>query len=241
MTPFIFSMNGEVHMLRSKINLVTAILVALALTGAGFAQTDSTLTNDQVVEMVAAGLSPGIIATTITSAGSVQFDLSPEGLIALQNAEVPARVTQAMLFAGRRGRRVEIAGAATRNGPEKSELLARANDPAIILQSFRTLAVNARSAQFFRNEQMKAALGADKGFDALGITIVDDLAVADVVLNVGYTFAWDYPFSLKHQNTSMVLVSGKGEGPFSGPVGAASVASELVKLLKDHRVEPLEE
>jgi hypothetical protein len=55
------------------------------------------------------------------------------------------------------------------------------------------------------------------------------------VLTVGYTFAWDYPFSLQHQNTSMVLLSGKGSGPFSGPAGAKSVANELVKLLKPHR------
>jgi hypothetical protein len=67
---------------------------------------------------------------------------------------------------------------------------------------------------------------------------VDDPAVADVVLDVGYTFAWDYPFSLKHQNTSVVLLSGKGSGPFSGPRGATSVAGELVKLLKPYRVAP---
>jgi len=53
---------------------------------------------------------------------------------------------------------------------------------------------------------------------------------------VNYTFAWDYPFALKHQNTSVVLLSGKGSGPFSGPAGATSVASELVKALQPYRV-----
>jgi hypothetical protein len=48
---------------------------------------------------------------------------------------------------------------------------------------------------------------------------VEDARVADTVLTVGYTFAWDYPFALRHQNTTMILVSGKGEGPFSGPLG----------------------
>lgn len=67
------------------------------------------------------------------------------------------------------------------------------------------------------------------------IAVVDDRSLADTVLEVGYTFAWDYPFSLKHQNTSVVLVSGKGSGPFSGPRGATSVAGELVKLLKPYR------
>jgi hypothetical protein len=99
------------------------------------------------------------------------------------------------------------------------------------------MAVNASKASFFGGDQMKAALRKNKGFSALRITIVDDLSVADTVLEVAYTFAWDYPFSLKHQNTSVVLVAGKGSGPFSGPAGATSVAGEFVKLLKPYRVE----
>ena len=53
---------------------------------------------------------------------------------------------------------------------------------------------------------------------------------------LSYTFAWDYPFTVKHQNTSVVLLTGKGVGPFSGPAGAASVATELVKALKPYRL-----
>ena len=56
------------------------------------------------------------------------------------------------------------------------------------------------------------------------------------MLTVNYTFAWDYPFVLKHQNTSVVLLSGKGVGPFSGPAGANSVAGELAKALKPYRL-----
>jgi hypothetical protein len=55
------------------------------------------------------------------------------------------------------------------------------------------------------------------------------------VLDVGYTFAWDYPFELKHQNTTLVLASGKGIGLFSGVVGATSVADEFVKIVKPYR------
>ena len=55
------------------------------------------------------------------------------------------------------------------------------------------------------------------------------------MLFVAYTFAWDYPFSLKHQSTTIVLVAGKGSGPLSGPAGATSVAKELCKALKQYR------
>jgi hypothetical protein len=74
-------------------------------------------------------------------------------------------------------------------------------------------------------------------FAKLNIRIVDDPKVADVVLKVTYTFAWDYPFVLRHQNTSMVLLAGKGEGPFSGPLGAADVAWEFVDKMKGYRGE----
>ena len=214
-------------MMRSGIRLGIAVLVALGLTGTAFAQTAEPITNDDVVMMVQAGLSASIILSVLESANSARFDLSPEGLIALNRTGVDERVTRAMMAVARRGREGESALAATRNAPEKSALLAAASEPADILRSFRTLSVDASSAEYFRTDQMKAALGAHKGFDALGITIVDDRAVADVVLLVGYTFAWDYPFSLSHQNTSMVLLSGKGVGPFSGPSGAASVAGHV--------------
>ena len=95
--------------------------------------------------------------------------------------------------------------------------------------------VDARDAQYFGSDQMKAALGRNKEFQALNIRIVDDPHVADVLLKIGYTFAWDYPFQLKHQNTTMVLLAGKGQGPFSGPLGAADVAREFVKSIKRYR------
>lgn len=97
--------------------------------------------------------------------------------------------------------------------------------------------VDARDAQYFGSDQMKAALGANKEFRKLNIRIVDDPRVADTLLKVSYTFAWDYPFQLKHQNTTMVLISGKGEGPFSGPLGAADVARQFVKAIEKWRDE----
>jgi S1-C subfamily serine protease len=119
----------------------------------------------------------------------------------------------------------------------RSEVL-KSRDPDFILRNFRTLYVDTRKAQFFGDTQMKAALGKNKEFTAMRIAMVDDPSLADVVLEVAYTFMWDYPFSLKHQNTSIVLVAGKGAGPFSGPAGATSVARELAKLLKPYRTAP---
>lgn len=125
------------------------------------------------------------------------------------------------------------------DAPDQSELLKNSKDPDFILKNFHTMWVDAREAQYFGSDQMKAALGRNKEFRELNIRIVDDPHVADVLLKVGYTFAWEYPFQLKHQNTTMVLVAGKGLGPFSGPLGAADVAREFVKAVKSARAETM--
>ena len=121
------------------------------------------------------------------------------------------------------------------DAPDQSDLLKNSKDPDYILKNFRTMWVDAREAQYFGSAQMKAALDRNKEFRELNIHMVDDPHLADVLLNVSYTFAWDYPFQLKHQNTTIVLLAGKGEGPFSGPMGAADVAREFVEAVKRSR------
>ena len=215
-----------------------ASLVCAGLTAAVLAQGGEPLTNDDVVRMVRATLSSRVIVATIESATSVTFDLSPTGLITLKSAGADDRVIESMLArAPARGEGQAPSGRLL-EAPEKSDQLQTSKDPEVILRSFRTMLVDASHASFFGNDQMKAALWQNADFEALKVAIVENSTVADVVLTVGYTFAWDYPFSLIHQNTSVVLVSGRGSGPFSGPAGANSVARELATLLKAYRLAP---
>jgi len=116
------------------------------------------------------------------------------------------------------------------DAPDQSELLKNSKDPDYILRNFKTMYVETKDIDFFGSDQMKSALHDNPDFQKLNIHIVDDRRVADVVLVVSYTFAWDYPFELRHQNTTMVLLAGKGEGPLSGPLGAADVARVFVDL-----------
>ena len=221
--------------IRRNIWSISALALILVASGALCrAQTTATLTNDDVVKMVRAQLATDIILTTIETSNA-KFDVTPAGLIALKEAGVPDQIVQAMQAKMRASPRAATPDASTGNAPEKSELLATAKEPAFILRNFKTMFVDASGASYFGNAQMKAALWKNKDFRSLNISIVDDRAVADVVLDVDYTFAWDYPFTLRHQNTSVVLLSGKGSGPFSGPKGASSVANELVKALKPYR------
>ena len=226
-------------MLERTGTLRLGVLLVLLLAAAASAQSQAgqTLTNDDIIRMVRAQLSPNIILATMDSS-NVDFDLSPNGLIALKQAGVDDQIVAAMQAKSRARETGTTTDAVTRRVPEKSDFLATSKDPEYILRNFKTIIVDASHATFFGNAQMKAALGKNKDFAALKLSLVDDPSVADAILEVGYTYAWDYPFSLKHQNTSLVLLSGKGTGPFSGPRGATSVASELVKLLKPYRVQP---
>ena len=223
----------------TSVRISLGLVMILLLCTRGLAQTPSSqaLTNDDIVKMVKAQLSTNIILTTIESA-NVDFDVSPSGLVGLKAAGVEDRIIEAMQARIRTRDTGRSTDATSRTAPEKSELLAASKDPDVILRTFKTMYVRAERAVYFKTDQMKAALGRNKDFMAMKISLVDDPAVADVVLEVSYQFAWDYPFTVKHQNTSVILVSGKGSGPFSGPAGATSVASELTKALKPYRTQP---
>jgi len=119
---------------------------------------------------------------------------------------------------------------------DQSELLKNAKDRDFILRNFKTMYVSTGDIKYFDAQQMKSALMRNPDFKKLNIRIVSDRRFADVYLIVSYTFAWDYPFELRHQNTTTALLAGKGEGPFSGPLGAADVAREFVELAKPWRV-----
>jgi len=221
-------------MLRARLTFAYAIVIVFGFSSLPATPADEPLTNEQIIQMMKAKMSASLIIKTIESAPSIKFDTSPAALIALKDAGAPDALIEVLLDVNRaRGGGGKVS--ATVHAPEKSDLLRDSKDPDYILRNFRTMFVHASDAQFFDSAQMKGALGACSEFRALGISIVDDRAVADTVLQVSYTFAWDYPFTLKHQNTSVVLLSGKGSGPFSGPAGAASVATHLAKLLKPYR------
>jgi hypothetical protein len=131
--------------------------------------------------------------------------------------------------------RDQPASRVTPDAPEKSDVLSASKDKEFILTNFRTMYIDARKANYFDSAELKGAFGKNDDFAKLDISIVDNPSVADTILTVSYVFAWDYPFQLKHQNSGIVLLSGKGYGPFSGPLGAASVAAEFVKAAKKHR------
>lgn len=193
------------------------------------------------------GRALGIIVGSLTTGQNLNFAVPVQSVIDL--ADLPTTKVFANGSALKLPRATETAStplpqappatpkavASTPDAAEKSDGLKEAKDREYILRNFKTMFVDASNAEYFKSDQLKAALARNKGFPALDIRIVDDVKLADVILSVSYTFAWEYPFQLKHQNTSIVVLAGKGIGPLSGPVGAASVAREFVKLARPYR------
>jgi Trypsin-like peptidase domain len=186
------------------------------------------------------GRALGLIVASLVGGQNLNFAVPVENVVGLGDAP-PVRTFgsgASLRMPGEPARLQSERPVVTPGAPERSDALSPTKDREQILRTFKTMFIDANLAQYFRSEQMKAALGRNSNFGKLNITLVDDMKVADTILTVSYTPAWDYPFSLKYQNSSVVVVSGKGVGPFSGPAGAASVASELVKALMPYRIEP---
>ena len=105
------------------ISFVVLIAVCLCASLTAFAQEEK-LTNNDVVSLVKAGLSPTIIVNKIRTSKS-DFDLSTDGLIGLKQAGVTDEVVAAM-FDAKTGRTVS---AATVSTAEAARTVADPNDP----------------------------------------------------------------------------------------------------------------
>lgn len=116
-----------------------------------------------------------------------------------------------------------------------SDSLKNSRDRDFLLRNFRTMYVDAHAAKYFGSDDLKAVLASNQDFNALNISMVDDPKIADTILIVSNTFVWDFPYELKHQASSIVLLAGKGVGPLSGHLGAINVASLFVKAAKPYR------
>lgn len=86
-------------MTKARMLLLAVLVFTLALGQAGFAQDQANselLTNDDVIEMVEAGLSAEIVLATLESCGC-QFKTSTSALVALAKAGVPNDVIYSMV------------------------------------------------------------------------------------------------------------------------------------------------
>lgn len=103
-------------------------------------------------------------------------------------------------------------------------------DPAKILAGSRTLFITSDS-NLFKPVQLLNELRKRREFADWNLSFVDESGVADLVLNIEHIpLTWEFPFSIRHQRTGIVITAGKIYA-WGGGDGALLMASRVVDRL----------
>jgi hypothetical protein len=124
------------------------------------------------------------------------------------------------------------------NRPPLSSAAVASSNAEDVLRAARTLHIASRS-MYFTPESLEHALAGQKDFESLGLMVVKDARVADLLITVDRPlFTYTFTYSVTDPKTSRVLDSGKVIA-IDGGVAAGGIAKQLVsKWAKLHRGEP---
>jgi hypothetical protein len=118
--------------------------------------------------------------------------------------------------------------ALTPAGP--GSVVVRETDPAKLLTESRTLYIASRS-NVFKSVQLLNELRKKHEFTDWNLSFVDEREVADLILEVEHIpLTWEFPFTVKHQRTGVVIAVGKVYA-WGGGDGAQLMASRIVERL----------
>lgn len=120
--------------------------------------------------------------------------------------------------------------------PSGSELSRpiESRDPMQLLRTFRTIYIVSKTV-WLKQDLMQQALNKEPALTAWGVAIVSDPQVADVRLSVDRVlFTWTWTYELVHQNTGIVLGTGKYNA-IAGGAGADKIAQAIVSRIAEAR------
>lgn len=116
----------------------------------------------------------------------------------------------------------------------------RETDPAKLLVNSKTLYITS-SSNVFKSVQLLNELKKRHEFADWNLSFVDEREVADLILEVEHVpLTWEFPFSIRHQRTGVVIAAGKiyawggGDGAM---LMASRVTERLTKLRASVKVE----
>ena len=103
-------------------------------------------------------------------------------------------------------------------------------NPADLLRAARTVFVRSETV-FLTPDQLENDLRERKEFGALGLMVVKDPKVADLIIDLDRpVFTYTFTFTVSSSQTSVLLMSGKVTA-FDGNFAAAKIAKEFLKQL----------
>jgi hypothetical protein len=123
--------------------------------------------------------------------------------------------------------------------PQSSAALAD-SDPKQILKNARTIYIHSKTS-FLTVDTLDRALALEKVWPKLGLTIVQDQRVADLLIEIDRPlFTYVHTFVIIDKRTSIVLGSGKVTA-FDGTIASGGIAKDLVKIFSQVRIPPSSE
>jgi hypothetical protein len=119
-------------------------------------------------------------------------------------------------------------------------VVVKETDPIKLLLAAKTIYVHSRSV-IFKPVQLLNEMKKRHEFTDWGYSFVDESEVADLILEIDHlAFTWEFPFSIRHQRSGVVITAGKifawGGGDGAG-IMAKRVAERLTKLRASARTQ----
>jgi hypothetical protein len=104
----------------------------------------------------------------------------------------------------------------------------RETDPAKLLMSSRTLYITSHS-NVFKSVQLVNELRKRGELTDWNLSLVDEREVADLIMEIEHVpLTWEFPFSIKHQRTGVVISAGKIYA-WGGSDGAQLMAARVIE------------
>jgi hypothetical protein len=210
--------------------IVSAIRPADEIPGAG-----SGFRLVQYTAPVAAGSSGGalvdrtgaLIGIITSGKGSAGFAVPIESVIGLPDSGV--RVVLGS------GANLQMPAKAA-DSPASSASIA-GTDPKQILKDARTIFIRSKTT-FLTVDTLERALTREKEWPKLGLTLVKDQRVADLLIEVDRPlFTYIHTFVLIDKRTSILLGSGQATA-FDGTIASNGLADDIVKIFSAARIAP---
>jgi hypothetical protein len=210
--------------------IVSAIRPADEIPGAG-----SGFRLVQYTAPVAAGSSGGalvdrtgaLIGIITSGKGSAGFAVPIESVIGLPDSGV--RVVLGS------GANLQMPAKAA-DSPASSASIA-GTDPKQILKDARTIFIRSKTT-FLTVDTLERALTREKEWPKLGLTLVKDQRVADLLIEVDRPlFTYIHTFVLIDKRTSVLLGSGQATA-FDGTIASNGLADDIVKIFSAARIAP---
>jgi hypothetical protein len=161
-----------------------------------------------------------VIGVIVSGKGTAAFAIPIESVLSLSDLG-PRRLLGS-------GAALQMPAQEAAQIPQSSNAIS-GTDPKQILQKAKTIYISSKTS-FLTVDTVEHALTQQKEWDKLGLTIVADQRVADLLITVDRPlFTYYHTFVITDKRTSIILGSGRNTA-FDGTIASGPMAKDIVKI-----------